>query len=307
VSGREIPKSLFRDLGFGLGLRAPHYHSILRGEGSLDWVEALTENYLGIGESGGGRGLDTLLEIRTRLPVVLHGVSLSIGSTDPLDLNYLKKLRALSERLRPEYISDHICWTGVGGRNLHDLLPLPFTNATLDHLVPRISQVQDFLGSRIVLENVSSYLTYRQSEMPEWDFIAELSRRADCGILLDVNNVYVSSVNHGFRPEDFLAAIPWERVAHVHLAGHSDHGEYLIDTHDQPICPEVWDLYRLVNEKYWSGSTLIERDANIPSLAELEQELEIVRSIAGVSAPKKEKGVPRGTLESAQTAANALK
>ena len=204
-----------QSLGFGLGLRPDHYDEILRDLPSVGFFEALTENYL----VPGGKALHYLDRVRAEYPVLLHGVSLSIGSTQPLDWSYLNALKALSRRIEPTWISDHLCWTGTDGVNLHDLMPMPYTAEALRHLVPRIREVQDFLGERILLENVSSYVGYRSSQMTEWEFLAELSARADCLLLLDVNNVYVNSVNHGFDPGQFIRAIPAQRVAQIHLAG----------------------------------------------------------------------------------------
>jgi uncharacterized protein (UPF0276 family) len=263
-------------LGFGLGLRVDHYEAILADHPPVDWFEALTENYL----VPGGKPLDYLMRIRERYPVVMHGVSLSIGSTQPLDRAYLTQLQALAARLEPEWVSDHLCWTGVAGRNLHDLLPLPYTEEALENVVERVRTVQDILGRRILLENVSSYITYRDSEVTEWDFLREIAERADCLILLDVNNIYVSSVNHEFDPLDYLNAIPVERVQQIHLAGHENHGDYLIDTHDHPVPDPVWALYSAAVHRFGSVSTMIERDDNIPALEELCSELDAARELA---------------------------
>jgi len=218
--------------------------------------------------------------------MVMHGVSLSIGSTEPLDMDYLGKLKALARRIRPGWISDHLCWTGVSGVNLHDLMPLPYTAEALRHLAPRIRQVQDFLEQRLVLENVSSYLTYRSSEMTEWEFLSALTAEADCDLLLDVNNVYVSSVNHGFEAREFLDAVPATRVRQIHLAGHSHQGELLIDTHDTAVPREVWDLYRHTMRRLGAVPTMIERDGNIPALDELVTELRMARDLAAAAAAR---------------------
>jgi uncharacterized protein len=211
---------------------------------------------------------------------VLHGVSLSLGSADPLNEDYLARLRALVDRIEPAWVSDHLCWTGVDGVNLHDLLPLPYTEEVLNYLAARIDRVQGVLGRRILVENVSSYLTFAESQISEWEFVAELAKRADCGLLLDVNNVYVSSVNHGFDPLRYLDALPAERIGQIHLAGHSRQGGVLIDTHDHPVCPEVWALYRAAVERFGAVSTMIERDDHIPEFAELVAELDTARAIA---------------------------
>jgi len=263
-------------LGFGLGLRTDHYEAILSDRPPVDWFEALTENYL----VPGGKPLDYLLRIRERYPLVLHGVSMSIGSTEPLDLGYLAQLRRLAGRVQPRWISDHLCWTGTGGRNLHDLLPLPYTEEALEHVVQRVRIVQDVLGQRILLENVSSYVSYRSSGLTEWEFLREVAERADCLLLLDVNNIYVSSVNHEFAPLDYLQGIPPGRVQQMHLAGHENHGSYLVDTHDHPVPDPVWELYAAAVRRFGAVSTMIERDANIPPLAELCAELAVARDLA---------------------------
>jgi hypothetical protein len=263
-------------LGFGLGLRVDHYEAILADHPPVDWFEALTENYL----VPGGKPLDYLMRIRERYPLVMHGVSLSIGSTQPLDRNYLAQVKALAARVEPHWISDHLCWTGIAGRNMHDLLPLPYTEEALSNVVERVRTVQDILGRRILLENVSSYVTYRDSQLTEWDFLREIAQRADCLLLLDVNNIYVSSVNHEFDPLDYLGAIPVDRVQQIHLAGHENHGDYLIDTHDHPVPDPVWELYSAAVRRFGNVSTMIERDANIPPLEELCSELDAARQLA---------------------------
>ena len=268
--------SLSPPLGFGLGLRVDHYEAILADNPAVDWFEALTENYL----VPGGKPLDYLMRIRERFPVVMHGVSLSIGSTQPLDRTYLAQVKALAARLEPEWVSDHLCWTGVAGRNMHDLLPLPYTEEALANVVERVRTVQDILGRRILLENVSSYVSYRDSQVTEWQFLREIAERADCLILLDVNNIYVSSVNHEFDPVDYLDTIPVERVQQIHLAGHENQGDYLIDTHDHPVPDPVWELYGAALRRFGSVSTMIERDANIPPLEELCSELDAARQLA---------------------------
>ncbi|MHB1142584.1 MAG: MNIO family bufferin maturase [Sulfuricaulis sp.] len=263
-------------LGFGLGLRPTHYETILNESPAVDWFEIISENYL----IPGGRPLHYLDRIRERYPMVMHGVSLSIGAQDPLDREYLRQLRALAERVEPAWISDHLCWTGAHGLNAHDLLPLPYTEEALKHVAARVGEVQDFLGRRILLENVSSYVSYPESEMSEWEFLRQFAARADCLILLDVNNIYVSSVNHEFDPHEYLDAIPAERVWQFHLAGHRNHGDYIIDTHDEPVIDPVWELYAAAVRRFGRVSTMIERDDNIPPLAELLAELDRARSIA---------------------------
>jgi hypothetical protein len=265
-----------RSLGFGLGLRAPHYSAIVETRPPLGWLEILSENYM----VPGGRPLHWLDRIRADYPVAMHGVSLSIGSTDPLDDDHLLALKRLQRRVHPVWISDHLCWTGVGGVNLHDLLPLPYSESALGHVVERVGRVQDRLGCRILLENASTYAGYECSELAEWDFLAEVARRADCLILLDVNNVYVNSVNHDFDPLVYLDAIPAARVQQIHLAGHERRGQLIVDTHDAPIVEPVWELYEHARRRFGDVATMIERDANIPPLAELLAELDRARAIA---------------------------
>jgi uncharacterized protein (UPF0276 family) len=262
--------------GFGLGLRTPHYEAILNEPHPIDWLEVITENYLGLG----GKPLDYLERIREKFPLVMHGVSLSIGSTDPIDVDYLKAVRALAARVEPHWISDHLCWTGVDGRNMHDLLPLPYTEEALLNVASRVGQVQDALGRQILLENVSSYLSYHSDEMTEWEFLREVAARADCHILLDINNIYVSGINHGFDPVKYLQAMPTARVRQFHLAGHSNMGGHLIDTHDHPIAAPVWDLYSQAVSLFGDVPAMIERDDNIPELHELVTELNMARAIA---------------------------
>ena len=263
-------------LGVGLGLRPRYTAEILAGAADdLDFFEALSENYM----VPGGKPRRVLTQVRERVPLVLHGVSLNIGSVDPLDAGYLRELAALAERSEPAWISDHLCWTGVGGHNAHDLLPLPYTDEALRHVVSRIAQVQEALGQRIAIENVSSYLAYTQDAFAECEFLAAVAQQADCGILLDVNNVFVSACNHAFDPRAYLAAIPPERVFQIHLAGHSQNGPLLIDTHDAPICEEVWELYADAIHHVGPVSTLIERDDSFPPLAELLEEAARARAI----------------------------
>jgi len=266
-------------LGVGVGLRPRHYASILAADEpaalGVDFFEALSENYM----VPGGRPLRVLADVRARFPIALHGVSLNIGSADPLRESYLDELKALAQRFEPTIISDHLCWTGVDGRNLHDLVPLPYTEAALRYVAERVLRVQDHLGRRIALENVSSYFAYAEDAMPEWEFLARIAERADCGILLDVNNIFVSAHNHGFDPLDYLAAIPPERVFQIHLAGHSQDGELLIDTHDHPVRDEVWSLYEATLRRTGPVSTLIEWDDRIPEFHELAAEAARARAI----------------------------
>ncbi len=260
----------FATLGFGVGLRRPHYTRVLETESddgavAVDWFEIISENFM----VEGGRPLAVLEGVRARWPVAMHGVGLSIGSSDPLNRGYLKDLGALIRRTEPAWVSDHLCWTGVGGRNLHDLLPLPYTEETVRHVVRRLRQVQDTLQRAILIENVSSYMTFRASRMEEWEFVAAVAQEADCAILLDINNVFVNAFNHGFDPRRYIDAMPAERVVQLHLAGHSDHGQYLLDTHDHPIRPEVWALYEHAVARFGHVPALIEWDDHIPEFAVL--------------------------------------
>ena len=266
-------------LGVGVGLRSPHYADVLEraeaGRLGVDWFEALSENYM----VRGGRPLRMLDTVRRSAPMALHGVSLNIGSSDPLSDEYLNELARLADRVEPCWISDHLCWTGVGGHNLHDLVPLPYTEEAIAHVAERVARVQERLGRRIALENVSSYVTYVADELSEWEFLKEIAERADCGILLDVNNVFVSAHNHGFDPETYLGEIPAERVFQIHLAGHSQSGELLIDTHDHPVRDEVWALFEWTVRRTGPVSTLIEWDEQIPPYDELLEEAERARVI----------------------------
>ena len=264
------------NLGFGLGLRPAHYEEILNDSPPIDWFEIITENYL----VPGGKPHHYLHRIRERYPVVMHGVSLSIGSTNPLNEEYLRALKKLANRVEPEWISDHLCWTGTDGINMHDLLPLPYTEEALNHVVTRIDHVQNVLQRRILIENVSSYVTYRDSDMSEWEFLSAVAERADCFILFDVNNVYVSSFNHGFDPLAYINGVPVKRVRQIHIAGHRNHGDYIVDTHDEPVIDPVWELYGQTVHRFGPVSTMIERDDNIPPLADLLAELRHARNIA---------------------------
>ena len=263
-------------LGFGLGLRPQHYTDILAGNPPIDWFEFISENYM----IPGGQPLKMLDAVAERYPLVQHGVSLSIASTQPFDEDYLDGLVKLAKRVSPKWVSDHLCWTGVHGVNLHDLLPFPYTREALDHVVSRVAYVQERLGRPLCLENVSTYVSFNESEMTEWDFISEMTKRTGCWLLFDVNNVFVSAHNHGYDAKTFLDGIPADRVIQFHLAGHSDMGTYIIDTHDAPVRSEVWDLYETALQRFGPVSTMIERDDNIPPLAELVDELKTAREIA---------------------------
>jgi uncharacterized protein (UPF0276 family) len=275
-----------RHFGHGIGLRTRHYGLLLEEPPPVDWVEAISENFF----SPGGRPLAVLEKVRRDVPVVLHGVSLSIGSTDPLSEPYLERLSALVRRIQPALVSDHLCWGSHGGRYVHDLLPLPYTEEALAHVVERVRAVQDRLGRQILLENVSSYVTFPDSTLTEWEFLAEVARRADCGILLDVNNVYVSARNHGFDPLDYLNGLPSERIGQIHLAGHTDKGTHLLDTHVGPTPEGVWELYRRTLLRHGPIPTLIEWDEGVPELPVLVAESRKARDIETslLSAPARE-------------------
>jgi len=266
-----------QSLGFGLGLRTPHYEDILANRPDVDWFEIISENYM----VEGGKPLHFLDRIRADYPMVMHGVSLSVGSTAPLDQAYLQRLKRLADRVEPAWISDHLCWTGVAGRNMHDLLPLPYTEEAIGHVADRLRQVQDYLGRQILLENVSSYVTWQGSQVDEWEFLTAIAEAADSLLLVDVNNIYVSSQNHGFDPLSYLDALPPGRVRQFHLAGHSHNGELIIDTHDHPVPDPVWSLYAEAVSRFGEVATMIERDADIPPLPELLAELEQARRVAG--------------------------
>jgi uncharacterized protein (UPF0276 family) len=268
LQGPERPPALtgrhrlgLPDLGIGVGLRTVHFGHILAERPEVDWFEALSENFL----DTGGRPLYVLDQVAERYPVVLHGVSLSIGSVDPLDRRYLRKLKALAERVRARWVSDHLCWTGVMGRNVHDLLPMPYTERALRHTVARVKQASEILERPLVLENPSSYVEFAASTMPEWEFLARLAEDADCGLLLDVNNVHVSAFNHGFDANAYVDAIPAGRVVQYHLAGHTHRGTHILDTHGDHAAPEVWALYARACRRTGPVSTLYEWDEDIPS------------------------------------------
>jgi len=263
-------------LGFGLGLRTDHYDYVLENKPNVDWFEVLTENYM----VDGGKPKYYLHAVREHYPLVMHGVSLSIGSTAPLNKDYLKKLKVLANEVQPKWISDHLCWTGLENTNSHDLLPLPYNEESIQHVVNRISEVQDYLGQQILLENLSSYLTYKNSVMEEYEFYNEIIERADCLMLLDINNIYVSSRNHDFNAIDYLDSINPKRVRQIHLAGHTDYGDYVIDTHDHDVTDTVWDLYAEAVKRFGLVSTMIERDDNIPPFPELYLELQQAKGIA---------------------------
>ncbi len=270
----------FKDLGVGVGLRPIHYEHFLKEKPqSVSWVEVISENFMNWKNQKIEKPLNILEKIRKDYPVILHGVSLSIASCDPLNKDYLVALRDLVHKIEPSWISDHVCWTGVSGENLHDLLPIPYNEESLKLIVTKVKQVQDFFGRQILLENPSTYLQFEEDDMPEWEFLNELSKQADCGILLDINNIYVSSINHNFDAMTYLKSISKNRVCQIHLAGHSNKETHLVDTHDSPICDEVWDLYKWSVTHFGHISTMVERDGNIPEWSELELEVDKIATI----------------------------
>ena len=269
VRSSRPPRRGLPNLGQGVGLRNQHFSYLMTHDPDVDWFEIISENFI----DNYGYAFRVLEHVRSIRPVVMHGVSLSIGSTDPLDWEYLKKLKALAEFVHPAWVSDHLCWTGVAGVNTHDLLPMPLNEESLRHVAERVRQVQDFLERPLVLENPSSYLEFRESTFTEWAFLSELANETECGLLLDVNNVYVSGYNHGFDTEHYIRSIPHDAVVQIHLAGPTDCGRFLVDTHDQPVPAHVWELYRLAQELTGGVSTLLEWDANIPDFPELVAEL----------------------------------
>ncbi|MGB6045177.1 MAG: DUF692 domain-containing protein [Pirellulales bacterium] len=276
-----LPRLGHENLGLGVGLRTTHFQHILHQQPDVDWFEIISENFI----DSGGRPRYILEQIAERYNVVMHGVSMSIGSTDPLDFDYLGKLKQLARTINAHWISDHLCWTGVASRNSHDLLPIPFNEQTLDHVVQRIRIVQDFLERPLVLENPSSYVTFVDSTLSEWEFLSRMSEDADCGLLLDVNNVYVSSINHDFDPEEFIKSIPYQRVVQCHLAGHTNCVTHLIDTHDSHVIDKVWKLYAQAHQLTGGISTLLEWDASIPPFEVVHAEVLKAKNYMGERLP----------------------
>ena len=283
----------FPSLGFGVGLRPPHYKLVVETHPKVDWFEVISENFM----VEGGRALEVLQVVREHYPIAMHGVSMSLGSTDPLNRLYLRQIRELARRFEPAWISDHLCWTGVGGRNLHDLLPLPYTEEAIRHVVARIRQVNETLERPILIENVSSYMAFADSTMPEWEFISTIAEEADCGILLDINNIFVSAFNHRFDANDYIDAIPVERVVQYHLAGHSDHGTHLLDTHDHPIRDEVWTLYERAARRFGDVAAIVEWDDNIPEFAVLAEASERARNIFSSATVEHHERSPKATAK----------
>ena len=257
------------ELGLGVGLRTAHFHYLEHHASEIGWLEAISENFL----DSRGRPRYVLDLLAERYPIALHGVSLSVGSTDPLDFDYLAKLKRLARDIDAVWVSDHVCWTGAAGINSHDLLPLPFTEECLAHVVERIRTVQDYLERPLVLENPSTYVTFTSSSMPEPEFLARMAVDADCGLLVDVNNAYVSGTNHGYDPAALITSLPGDRVVELHVAGHTDAGTHLVDTHDGPVCDAVWDLHRLAVDRFGPVPTLLEWDTRLPPFPRLEAEV----------------------------------
>jgi uncharacterized protein (UPF0276 family) len=265
------------DLGVGVGLRTAHYAHLIEARPEVDWFEILSENYM----QTAGRPLYFLEAVADRYPIAMHGVSLSIGSTDPLDREYLTELRALRDRTGALWVSDHLCWTGVAGKNTHDLLPMPYTDEALRHVVGRVRAVQDFLGAPLLLENPSTYVEFAGATMPEWEFVARLAEDADCALLLDVNNVFVSAYNHGFDPRAYLSAIPFDRVVQLHVAGHTHHGTHIVDSHIGPVIDDVWRLLGDAWRRCGGASVLLEWDAEIPTFEQTHAEALRAREFIG--------------------------
>jgi hypothetical protein len=256
------------NLGVGVGLRTAHYQHILANRPAVAWLEIISENYM----QTAGRPMHLLDQVAELYPIVMHGVAMSIGSTDPLDRAYLKELKALRDRVKSPWVSDHLCWTGVAGRNSHDLLPLPYTEEALAHVAARVRQVQDLLGAPLVLENPSTYVEFAGATLREWEFLSALCAQTGCGLLLDVNNVYVSSRNHGFAPADYLAGLPWDRIVQIHVAGHTDNGTHVIDTHIGPVIDPVWAIFGEAYRRCGGASVLLEWDAEIPAFEVVHRE-----------------------------------
>ena len=265
-----------RETGFGLGLRTPHYADFLAAKQPVDWLEIITDNFL----VDGGKPLQMLDRIRRDYPMAMHGVAMSIGAAGGVDATYLRRVKALADRIQPLWVSDHLCWIGPGPEQLHDLYPLPYTDEAARHVITQIQRAQDLLQRQLVIENVSSYINFAGNAASEWQFLSHIANSADCLLLVDVNNIYVSSVNHGFDPLDYLHALPAKRVQQIHLAGHADYGSYIVDTHDHPVAAPVWDLYAQACQRFGAVATMIERDDDIPPLPTLLQELSVARDIA---------------------------
>ena len=275
MSINTTPRLGLPNLGLGVGLRNKHFNYLLNNPAGVDWFEIISENFM----DDFGYASHVLMHVRKQVPVVMHGVSLSVGSTDPINYTYLQKLKALAEVIEPEWISDHLCWTGVAYTNTHDLLPMPMTEESLDHVTERVLKIQDFLKRQLILENPSTYLQFKASTMPEWEFLSALAKKTDCGLLLDVNNVFVSAHNHGYDAVNYIDSLPHERIVQMHLAGPTDCGDLLVDTHDQPVPSKVWELFHQAYNLTGGVSTLLEWDAKIPEYPELLEELYKAREV----------------------------
>ena len=266
----------FKNLGFGVGLRSTHFPYLMKHTDPLvDWFEIISENFMG----NHGYARHVLEQLKAKRPIVMHGVSMNIGSSDPLNWQYLNKLKELADYVQPKWISDHLCWTGIAGINTHDLLPLPLTEESLHHVAKRVCEIQTFLNRPLIIENPSTYLEFSQNEFSEWAFLSALVEQTNCGLLLDVNNVYVSAHNHHFSATDYIQELPHRNIVQLHIAGPTDVGDCLIDTHDQPVPSAVWHLYKLAQELTGGVSTLLEWDANIPKYTELVKELDKARAV----------------------------
>ncbi len=294
----SAPRLGHANLGLGVGLRTTHYPHILEKWPAVDWFEIISENYM----DSGGRPRYVLDQIAERYPIVMHGVSMSIGSTDPLDVEYLRKLKKLADDVNAGWVSDHVCWTGVTSKNSHDLLPMPYTEEALRHVVDRIRTVSEVLERPLVLENPSSYVTFAESTMPEWEFVRRMAEESDCGLLVDVNNVYVSAFNHDFDPFEYLRALPMDRVVQFHLAGHTHCGTHIVDTHDGRVIDPVWDLYKLAHELTGGASTLLEWDADIPPFEEVHSEVLKAKTVIDGDGPLPETRVAADDVEFAEEA-----
>jgi uncharacterized protein (UPF0276 family) len=285
---RALDDANGRKLGFGLGLRNRHFGHILAECPAVDWFEAISENFM----ESGGRPRALLRRVAERYPIVLHGVSLSIGGTDPLNRTYLARLKQLADEVGARWVSDHLCWTGVLGNNSHDLLPLPLNEATLAHVIARVHQAQDLLGRSLVLENPSTYVRFRGTTMDEPEFLAELCRATGCRLLLDVNNVYVTCFNGGADPWEYLERFPFEHVVQMHLAGHQHCGTHIVDTHDSPVCDAVWRLFHAAWNKSEGAATLLEWDGDVPPFERVQEELALARRVADGDFPVAVQVVP---------------
>jgi uncharacterized protein len=276
IGSTPPPRLGYPNLGLGVGLRSAHFAYLIQNTPDVDWFEVIPENFM----DSHGLPRHVLRRIAASYPVVLHSLSLSVGSTDPLDIDYLRRLDELADETGAVWLSDHVCWTAVGGVNTHELVPIPFSEESLAHVVQRVRAVQDFLQRPLVLENPSSYVTFTRSTMSEAEFLARMAEEADCGLLLDINNVYVSSVNHEFDPVEYLRSLPHNRVVQMHLAGHHDAGTHVVDTHDRPVADAVWELYDTAVQLIGPVSTLLEWDDNLPPFPEVHAEVLKARRFA---------------------------